>query len=249
MLGKIAKQPGQAIQKTKRKRQFDSTRRIRLGYEAVEIDDVPVVTLAVTGASDNPYSLRRAGEELVERLSVIPKVSRAYVIGGQPRTIRIDLDPIACKLTNWESPMYAVLSICPTRPASQLPLASSIANFMLQCNPTYTRPNDVGELVVGVFDGRPVFLKDVADIVDGPSEVTDYVRHGWGAASTFDKHPSTPVGFSAKSHAGHGSAAEGVTEHADGSEHPLVAIDPSRPAVTIAIANKREPTLFKLPMR
>lgn len=47
----------------------------------VEIDDVPVVTLAVTGADDNSYALRRIGEELVERLAVVPKVSRAFLFG------------------------------------------------------------------------------------------------------------------------------------------------------------------------
>ncbi len=39
----------------------------------VEIDDVPVVTFAVTGADSNSFALRRIGEELVERLAVVPK--------------------------------------------------------------------------------------------------------------------------------------------------------------------------------
>ena len=42
-------------------------------------------------------------------------------------------------------------------------------------------PRQLSDLVVGVFDGRPVFLKDVADVEDGPDEVASYVRHGWGA--------------------------------------------------------------------
>ncbi|MCA9159231.1 MAG: efflux RND transporter permease subunit, partial [Planctomycetales bacterium] len=52
----------------------------------VEIDDVPIVTLALTGAGDDSYQLRRMAEELVERLSIVPQVSRAAVIGGQSRT-------------------------------------------------------------------------------------------------------------------------------------------------------------------
>ncbi len=58
----------------------------------VEIDDVPIVTMAVTGAFDNSFALRRIGEELVERLAVVPKVSRAYLVGGQSRTVSVELD-------------------------------------------------------------------------------------------------------------------------------------------------------------
>ena len=59
----------------------------------VEIDDVPVVTLALTSATDDSHALRRVGEEVVERLAALPNVSRAYVVGGEPRTVRVDLDP------------------------------------------------------------------------------------------------------------------------------------------------------------
>ena len=57
------------------------------------------------------------------------------------------------------------------------------------------------DLVVGVFDGRPVFLKDVAQVEDGPDEVASYVRHGWGPARGFTKHeyfPSTTLGERAR---------------------------------------------------
>ena len=45
--------------------------------------------------------------------------------------------------------------------------------------------------------GRPVFLKDVARVEDGPEEVASYVRHGWGPARGFTKHeffPGTVLG-------------------------------------------------------
>lgn len=59
----------------------------------VEIDDVPVVTLTLRSASADSYELRRVGEELVDRLAEVPQVSRATIIGGEPRTLRIELDP------------------------------------------------------------------------------------------------------------------------------------------------------------
>ena len=41
---------------------------------------------------------------------------------------------------------------------------------------------DVGNVVVGVYSGKPVYLRDVADIVDGGEEPSQYVFFGSGAA-------------------------------------------------------------------
>ena len=195
----------------------------------VEIDDVPIVTMAVTGAADNSYSLRRAGEELVERLSIVPKVSRAYVIGGQPRTIRINLDPDRLQAHK--------LGIADVRHSVDMSNTASVSTafskldqeFHVTVRPDLHSAKDVGQLVVGVFDSRPVFLKDVADIADGPSEVTDYVRHGWGAASSFEKHPSTPGWVLGKSPAGHDTQPETLADDSSAA----------RPAVTIAISKQK----------
>ncbi len=58
----------------------------------VEIDDVPVVTLTLTSSSADDYTLRRLGEEMARRLSTVTDISRAYVIGGPPRTVYAYLD-------------------------------------------------------------------------------------------------------------------------------------------------------------
>ena len=77
------------------------------------------------------------------------------------------------------------------------------------------------DLVVGVFDGRPVFLKDVASVEDGPEEVASYVRHGWGPARGFTRHEFFP------------GTVSGPVAGSRGK-------DPSpAPAVTIAIAKKK----------
>ncbi|MFM8325124.1 MAG: efflux RND transporter permease subunit, partial [Pirellulaceae bacterium] len=59
----------------------------------VEIDDVPVVTLTLQGASDDSFQLRRIGEELVERLATIRNVNRAYIVGGESRIVQVEVSP------------------------------------------------------------------------------------------------------------------------------------------------------------
>jgi multidrug efflux pump subunit AcrB len=88
----------------------------------------------------------------------------------------------------------------------------------------FNSAGQVRDLVVGVFDGQPVFLKDAARIDDGPEETGNYVRHGWGPARGFTKHedfPGTVVGEPAH--------AATLSQHRG----------PPQPAVTIAIAKKK----------
>jgi multidrug efflux pump subunit AcrB len=65
----------------------------------VEIDDVPVTTLTLKSKSStsttayDSHALRRISEELIERLAEVPQVSRAEVIGGEPRTVHVKIDP------------------------------------------------------------------------------------------------------------------------------------------------------------
>jgi multidrug efflux pump subunit AcrB len=195
----------------------------------VEIDDVPVVTLTLTGADS--YTLRRAGEELVERLAVIPDVSRAYVIGGEPRTVRVDLD--ADRLQAYSlSPLEvqrALAGANVTLPGGDFTRGDTV--YQVEAGRAVSRPEQVGGLVVGVFDNRPVFLRDVATVQDGPAEVASYVRHRWGPARGFEAHPGSPGTLVGEPGA---AAAE--------SEVTVAGM----PAVTIALAKKKGTNAVKV---
>ena len=153
----------------------------------VEIDDVPVTTLTLKGTNQDTHSLRRIGEEMVDRLAEVPQVSRAEVIGGEPRTIRLNIDPERLRgygLSVLEI-QRALQGANVSLPAGELTLGDQVSQVMTAT--AIARPEQLNELVVGVVDGRPVFLKDVATIEDSSAEISSYVRHGWGAARNFAK--------------------------------------------------------------
>ena len=196
----------------------------------VEIDDVPVVNLSLVHKQPDgdPYVLRRVAEELVERLSVLPNVSRAAVIGGSPRVVRVE--PTAERM--------AAYGVDPTAVARAIDLSGRVlpaGQFTrddrmvgVEGGHAITSARDLGEIVVGVYDGRPVRLADVAEISDGPDEITDYVRHGWGPAAAFAKHHGAPGTLVGGHHAPNG----------DHAGQPDVA-GVSSPAVTIAISKQK----------
>jgi multidrug efflux pump subunit AcrB len=193
----------------------------------VEIDDVPVVTLTLTGSDS--YTLRRVGEETVQRLAALPDVSRAYVVGGEPRTVRAEVDPDRLQAYNL-SPLEvrrALAGANVTAPAGDFSRADTVVR--VEAGIAVRRPEQVGDLVVGVFDSRPVFLKDVAQLRDGPAEVVSYVRHGWGAGRAFASRAGSP---------GTRVGQETAPAPDAGSE--------AAPAVTIALSKKKGANAVKV---
>ena len=130
----------------------------------VEIDDVPIVSLTLTGQEGDSYSLRRVGEEVVQRLSALPGVSRAYVVGGESRTVRVDLDPerLQAYALGPLEVQTAIQGANVTHPAGDFTRGDAV--IRVEAGVAADRPEQLRELVVGVFRNRPVFLKDVATV-------------------------------------------------------------------------------------
>ncbi|UCC28742.1 MAG: efflux RND transporter permease subunit, partial [Phycisphaerales bacterium] len=209
----------------------------------VEIDDVPIVTLTLRSTESDEYTLRRVAEEMVERLAAVKNTSRAYVVGGQPRTAHIYLDPDrlhAYRVTPLQvRQAIAVANV--TQTTGDFTRRDTL--YRVEAGRAFNRPEELNELVVGVFSQRPVFLKDVAEIVDGPAEATHYVRHGWGPARGFQQHEGftgTLVGPPANGAGRQHPTQDEGTESTGRLRLPAVpGGQASQPAVTIALAKKK----------
>jgi multidrug efflux pump subunit AcrB len=115
----------------------------------VEIDDVPILTLTLTG--QDGYMLRRVGEEVAQRLAALADVSRAYVSGGEARTVRVDLDPERLQAYSL-SPLEvrrALTGANVTLPSGEFARGDSVVH--VEAGLAVARPEQLGQLVVGVF--------------------------------------------------------------------------------------------------
>jgi multidrug efflux pump subunit AcrB len=61
-------------------------------------------------------------------------------------------------------------------------LTSFNREIIIETGAFLTSATDVGNVVVGVSGSKPVYLRDVATILDGPEDPAQYVFHGLGAA-------------------------------------------------------------------
>jgi multidrug efflux pump subunit AcrB len=97
-------------------------------------------------------------------------------------------------------------------------------------------PGDLGDVVVGVAQDQPVFLKDVASVQDGAAEPAEYVRYGLGPASAMaEGHGSGELRIENGDTA---TASEGLNLTGSAVSNLYSPIS-TRAAVTIAISKKK----------
>ncbi len=149
----------------------------------IEIDDVPIVNVALYSDRYDEHVLYRVGEEVVARLQRIPNTAAITLHGGQSRVLQVYLD----------MERLAAYGFTPMEIAGALKVSNAQgesggfdqanASLRVQAGPFLSSAAEVRNLMVGIHDNRPVYLRDVARVEDGPAELTTYSRIGFGAAA------------------------------------------------------------------
>ncbi|PIE70877.1 MAG: acriflavine resistance protein B [Deltaproteobacteria bacterium] len=145
----------------------------------VEIDDVPIVSLAFYSPRYSDADLRRIGEEVLSRLSRLKNISRTCIRGGRSREIRVSLMPQ--RMAGLDISLQDVETALSGADAAVTAGSFDQANrsYTVTSHAFLTSSRDVGALLIGVSGDRPVYLRDIADITDGPEEAVSYSRIGF----------------------------------------------------------------------
>jgi len=156
------------------------------------IDDVPVLALTLWSKRYSGYELRRVAAELQEQVKQVPGVSEVTLTGGERRQVRVLVDPekLAARRV---SPLAVASALGAAN--QRLPTGAVAANnqeILLETGSLLASARDVGDVVVAVASGQPVFLRDLATITDGPEEPSTYVRFAGGVAATGVEREALP---------------------------------------------------------
>ncbi|MBI4862216.1 MAG: efflux RND transporter permease subunit, partial [Candidatus Riflebacteria bacterium] len=184
--------------------------------KARSIDDVPILSLTLWSDRSDHYQLRRIAAEMDVELRAIPDVAETNLIGGLRRQMRVLVDPARMAAYHVDPSQITTSIDMANRdlPAGRFPRGN--VEYLIEIGEFLRTAEEVGRLVVGVWSGRPVHLRDVAKIEDGPEEPTDYVLFAPGAG--WARRP----------------AAHGARRTVDGGSRR----QPPYPAVTISVAKR-----------
>ncbi len=163
----------------------------------VEIDDVPIVMLTLSPQNDvyDSMTIRRIADELLERLRTIDNIGKSWVVGGAARRISVYPDParMASRQTTLLEIRQALANQNVNIQAGAFERGGE--EFLLEAGPHFKTPEEVGSAVIKSVNGRLVYLRDVATVMDGPEDPEHYTRIGFGPAVEEMKTVGHALGF------------------------------------------------------
>jgi len=152
------------------------------------IDDVPIVAVALwtRDPARGAFELERVAHAVEAELKRVPGTREVTTIGGPGRTMQVllDIDKLNAAGLAAADIARSLQSANAALPAGNLVRGNQ--TVLVETGEFLQSAKDVRDLVVGVHDGQPVYLADVARVVDGPPPPAHYAWHGIGIAGAKD---------------------------------------------------------------
>ena len=197
------------------------------------IDDVPVVTLTFwsTDRSRGAYDLERIAHAAEIEIKRVPGTREVQTLGGPGRALRVvlDADRLAAHSVSALDVKNALQLANVSAPSGTLVRESR--TIVVETGDYLESASDVRQLVVGTLEGRPVYLADVADVVDGPDQPSRYVWIGTGPAAVkkgieaAGEHPAVTLQVTKKAGENAVDVAERVMRRADALRNTIIPAD------------------------
>jgi len=143
----------------------------------IEVDDVPIMLLALWSDSPDRYGnfeLRRLAQDVSTYLQGIDETSEVNIVGGRPRTVRILIDPesMGARRTTAADIFNALKVSNVLQAVDQWTFNNE--SILLESGDFVRSVAELSAFVVNIIDGTPVYLGDIAEIIDGPAEPDQY---------------------------------------------------------------------------
>ncbi|MCE9561557.1 MAG: efflux RND transporter permease subunit [Planctomycetes bacterium] len=146
----------------------------------VEIDDVPLVNVTLWSKTSDDFALRRVAEQVEVALQGVPDTARTEIVGGRRRQLRVALDPermTARQVTPLDVDRVLRGANVNIQAGS---LRSNNREVTVEGGSFVQTAKELETLVVGVFAGKPVYVNEIAKVLDGPEEPGTYTRISFG---------------------------------------------------------------------
>jgi multidrug efflux pump len=141
----------------------------------VNISEMPIVVYSISGTCGLPC-LKKIADDLEDDIEGIKGVLEVDVTGGLEREIRVEVDPE--KLSHYGLTIGNLQTVVNSENQNTSGGAIRLGNgrFQLRVPGEFTTPEEIYGLVLTIHQGEPVYLKDVANVIDGYKEETSRSR-------------------------------------------------------------------------
>ncbi|RXR32193.1 efflux RND transporter permease subunit [Flavobacterium piscinae] len=147
------------------------------------IDDVPMLGLTLWSEKYDDFEIRQLAEEVTSEIEKVKDVAITKEIGGRTRELKVVLDKDKMA-ENGVDALSIMQMIQANNGSSQSgSFVQNDTEYLVTTGKFLATSEDVENLVVGVNNNLPVYLKQVASIQDGPQTAKNYVSFGYGKAN------------------------------------------------------------------
>ncbi|RPH75064.1 MAG: efflux RND transporter permease subunit, partial [Nitrospiraceae bacterium] len=145
-----------------------------------DVNDVPIVTVTLSSQRYGGFQLHQLAEQVLEEAKKVAGTSAGFIVGGQPRELRIQIDPTRLKAYGLTPLQIAGVIRSENRALQTGRFESRNQSYLVETGRFIRSREDLEGLVVGVNELRPVYLRQVAEVSDGPREARSYAWFGLG---------------------------------------------------------------------
>lgn len=155
------------------------------------IDDVPMLGITLWSENYDDFQLKQLADELTQEIEKVNEVSLTDKIGGRNRQLRVVLDKDKLAASGLDFLGVAEMIKANNQQLGSGSFDKNDTEFLVTTGNFLKSATDVENLVVGVQQNQPIYLKQVAAIFDGPEIPRQYVSFGFGGAGeNASKYPS-----------------------------------------------------------
>jgi multidrug efflux pump subunit AcrB len=150
------------------------------------IDDVPVVTITLWSEVFDDVALRALAVELMQRLKEVDDTANAFIVGGRRRQMRVEVLPE--RLAGFDLSLEHVARAIQGANEEHLggAMEQGSRHFRISSGHFLRTADDIERLVVGTHLGAPIYLRDVAIVIDAGEETSRLVTYASAPAQPAD---------------------------------------------------------------
>lgn len=189
------------------------------------IDDVPQVAITLWSKKYNGSELRRLAKEVEKRIKETENVSETTIIGGYKRIVKVEPDINKLKGYNLDLfRLYGAISMSNTS-LNNGEVTEQNKTFYISTGGFLENIDDVKNLVVGVYNGRPAYLKDVALVEDSSIVPEHYHLIGFNQNTNQDKYEAVTISIAKRKGSDSVVVAENVLQKIDSLKGYIIPDD------------------------
>jgi len=149
----------------------------------IGIDDVPIVTVTMWSKDVGDDILRTLSFDVLQRLEEVPNTGNGFVTGGRADQIRVEVYPE--RLSGYGISVAQLAKTIQTANSERATgnIEGNNIAFNVYSGAFLRTADEISRLVIGVHDGSPIYVRDVARVFQEAEETKQIVNYYTGPAN------------------------------------------------------------------